>query len=346
MKGIVICLAFLTLSVSVTNTQQPSYSFNPNNKIFIITLDGFRWQELFYGADSVLINDVQTTADTALNKKLYWSSNASERRKKLMPFVWTTIAENGQLYGNRNYDNNVNVANPYALSYPGYNELLTGAVDLTIYNNSRTINDNKNLLQHLSSTNAYRGKVAAFTSWNMFPYILNNNSNDYVLNSPSEDEYSVQFASDRTSRQQQQPTEHPTRSDRLTFAACKEYVALNQPSIVFVSFSGTDDAGHNKTYSNYLQQAHEADKMISELWTLIQSMPQYAHQTTFLITTDHGRGNTADTWYKHGFFVPGSSQTWMGLIGNHVVSTGELRMSNQLHLKDVKSLIMRLLASR
>src|SRR5690349_15859973 len=76
--------------------------------VFIITTDGFRWQELFSGADSVLINDESFTPDTSTLKALYWDPNPMERRKKLMPFLWNVIASKGQLYGNRYYDNKVN----------------------------------------------------------------------------------------------------------------------------------------------------------------------------------------------------------------------------------------------
>jgi hypothetical protein len=36
--------------------------------IFIITTDGFRWQELFTGADSAMIGDTGFVQDTALMK--------------------------------------------------------------------------------------------------------------------------------------------------------------------------------------------------------------------------------------------------------------------------------------
>ena len=46
-----------------------------------------------------------------------------------MPFLWTTVAGQGQIYGNRLYQNKMNVANMYKISYPGYNEMLTGYPD-------------------------------------------------------------------------------------------------------------------------------------------------------------------------------------------------------------------------
>ena len=61
--------------------------------------------------------------------------SSEERRKLLMPFFWNTIAKQGQVYGNRRYSNNVNTANKYWFSYPGYNEIFTGYPDTAVNSN-------------------------------------------------------------------------------------------------------------------------------------------------------------------------------------------------------------------
>lgn len=351
MKGFAICLLLLALSVSVSNTQTSLQELNPGKKLFVITLDGFRWQELFNGADSALINDVAFTADTAFAKALFWSPKQVERRKKLLPFMWNVLAKNGQLFGNRSFDNKVNVANPYALSYPGYNELLTGSVDLTIWSNGKHVNANKSFLQTLNQSKAYKGKVAAFTSWSVFPFILNEGESSFVQNSGHQkiEGHNLTAGQMRVNALQANidaGERRETRYDELTYIACKEYVLQHKPSIVFLSFSGTDDAAHEKNYSQYLQQANKADRMIGELWNLVQTIPEYAGTTTFIITTDHGRGKRKDTWHNHGFFVGGSSQTWLALLGNSIVPRGEMTANNQVYLKDVKALATQLLAQQ
>lgn len=348
MRGLWICLLLMTLSVSVSNTQKSFRPLNSENKIFIITLDGFRWEEVFKGADSALINDQKVTADTFLSRALYWHTNSGERRKKLLPFFWNVIARQGQLYGNRLYNNRVNVSNPYALSYPGYSELLTGSVDISIHSNSKKKNKNPNILQELNSSPEFAGKVAAFTSWDVFPFILNNEESSFYLNSGLENvnhkNLSVSEKLLNTLQSQVIHEKGETRYDELTYIACKEYIVKNKPSVVFLSFSGTDNAGHNKRYDEYLQEANNADRMIGELWRLVQSIPGYANQTTFLITTDHGRGIKKSTWHKHGIFVPGSSQTWFALLGNGIVPAGEMKTTAQVYQKDLSDLITELLA--
>src|SRR5574339_74127 len=94
--------------------------------IVLVTFDGFRWQEVFNGADSSLMKQQQYLKDNNLKTK-YWRDDVNERRKALLPFFWNTIATKGQLYGNRNVGSKVNVTNNQWFSYPGYNEILTGS---------------------------------------------------------------------------------------------------------------------------------------------------------------------------------------------------------------------------
>ena len=119
-----------------------------------------------------------------------------------------------------------------------------------------------------------------------------------------------------------------------------------KPSVVFLSFSGTDNEAHNRHYDQYLQQANNADHMIGELWRLLQAMPEYAGRTTFLITTDHGRGNTRSGWAGHGILVPGSSQTWYALLGNTVVPHGEIKGPGQAWQRQLNSLVMDILSRK
>src|SRR5215213_619117 len=117
MRGLVICLVLMTMSVSVSNTRNTVRPLNPENKLFIITLDGFRWEEVFRGADSVLLHDPALNSDTTVSRALYWDASTEVRRRKLMPFFWSLIGRQGELFGNRDYNNKVNISNPYALSY-------------------------------------------------------------------------------------------------------------------------------------------------------------------------------------------------------------------------------------
>ena len=104
--------------------------------IIIITADGLRWQELFLGMDSsIATNKKFNQGDSEYVFKNFWKDSATERRKMLMPFFWSTIFGKGQIVGNRNYDCKVNTVNAYKFSYPGYSEIFTGYADTLINSN-------------------------------------------------------------------------------------------------------------------------------------------------------------------------------------------------------------------
>src|SRR5687768_15929288 len=108
MRVLWIGLVLMLLSLSVRTNEYSVRSFNRENKLFIITLDGLRWQEVFKGADSALIHHPAYNADVVNSKALYWAPTQEERRKKLMPFFWNIIAKQGELYGNREKENRMN----------------------------------------------------------------------------------------------------------------------------------------------------------------------------------------------------------------------------------------------
>lgn len=311
----------------------------PNgNNVFVITLDGFRWQELFKGADSSLLNDAADTEEAISTKELFWAKTESERRRKLMPFFWSTVVGEGQIFGNRRYKNYVNVSNIYALSYPGYNEMFTGTTDLTIFSNNKIRNRNVTLFEYLNNKPFFKGKVASFTSWEMFPYIFNQKRSKLHVSSHnrlSQKNMLSFFLNKKTKYNNDTALHH----DLATYAAAKDYILKHHPRLVHIGLGGTDEYGHKRQYHNYLYQAHLADNVIAWLWQLVQSSSFYRDKTTFIITTDHGRGANKKDWHKHGIFVKGSSQTWMAFLGNGIRNMGECRNRVQLYQKQLAGTI-------
>lgn len=313
--------------------------------IFIITTDGFRWQEVFNGADALFISDTKYTADTLLTKLQYWDDDYAERRKKLMPFFWNVIAKQGQLLGNRNYGNNVNTANLYRFSYPGYSEMLTGYADPLIYSNKDIVNPNTNILEYLDAKETYKGKVVAFSSWSLFPFILGKERNDLPVYSGYET--LPDTGSNKTMQMLNElqdkviATKRFTRYDAVTFLAAKEYIKTHQPKIVLISLGETDEWAHSSRYDNYLQHAAEVDKMVGDLWYFIQTSPAYKNKTAMLVTTDHGRGSRQ--WSKHSFLTAGSGQTWLAALGTGITPKGEIKEPQQLYQKQIAATIATLL---
>lgn len=322
----------------------------PVHNLIIVTIDGFRWQELFTGADEDLIANPRYTTDTATMQLLYGAATAEERRQRLMPFFWNVIARKGQLYGNRKLGSRVNTANLYSVSYPGYNEIFTGTTDLSISSNARKHNSQINVLEYLNTQPAFAGQVAAFTSWDLFPYILNQPRNGLPVNSgyeaiPGND---ASLATNAVNMIQENIIREKggTRQDQLTYIAAREYLQGSKPRVLFLGLGETDEFAHHGQYDKYLQQANQIDRMLAELWHWVQSTPGYKDQTTLLITTDHGRGSRDSKWTSHSAFIRGSSQTWLALMGPGLAPLGEVRNDQQIYQQQLSSLMAALLGEK
>ncbi|MHA4810320.1 alkaline phosphatase family protein [Flavitalea flava] len=313
----------------------PGKTPGKTENLVIFTLDGMRWQEIFGGADSALLNNAAYTQDKDGLKKRFWSDDTQERRKKLFPFFWGILQKNGQLYGNRTLGNQVDVANPYKFSYPGYNEIFTGYPDTAVNSNDKVLNKNTNVLEFINKQKGYAGKVAAFSTWDVFPYILNAGRSGIYVNS---DVDTLRFSSKGlqlvNEMQFLAPRPIGVRQDFLTYFAGKEYLNAYEPKVLYIAFDETDDFAHAGLYDQYLNSAHAEDGMIGDLWNKLQSMPRYKDKTTLIITCDHGRGDKIKSqWRDHGQKVEDSKEIWMAVIGPDTKPAGEVTTKTQLYQK-------------
>lgn len=328
----ILCVLLLLFPLQRSFAQSADH---PIENIFIITTDGFRWQEVFSGADSSLLYNPAYVKDTGLLASLYWAASAEERRKKLMPFLWNYVAQKGQLWGNRTYENNVGVSNPYRFSYAGYSELLTGFADPAIVRNRPKSNPNSNLFEYLNQLPAYKDKIAVFGSWKLFSYILNEGRSGVPVNCGYEDATadSLSIPEQAVNMLQQNSSEkdQPTRLDMLTYTLAAEYIQKKHPRVVYLGFGETDEFAHHSRYDKYLGQANLFDKFLGELWQLVQEDEFYRNKTAFFITTDHGRGERADKWPVHGPFVKGSAETWFGQMGPGISALGEIKSRSDIY---------------
>jgi len=308
--------------------------------IVIVTLDGFRWQEVYRGADSALINSKFTNQKNEV-KKQFWAETAEDRRKKLLPFFWSVMVSKGQLYGNRDLGNSDEVSNIYHFSYPGYNEIFTGFSDKKINTNEPITNPNMNILEYISKQKGFKNKVAVFSSWERFPQILNVNRSGLLVNSGYANFNSPDIGPDfKLLNDLQQKAPHylgdSTRLDFLTFGFAKSFLKQYKPKVLYLSFDETDDMAHAGNYQYYLQRANQEDGFLAELWNMLQCDEQYKDKTTLIITCDHGRGDVPlERWKDHGFNIKNSEQTWFAVIGpdtapNGIISTQTITYHNQI----------------
>jgi hypothetical protein len=268
---------------------------NAQNVILVVA-DGLRWQEVFRGADSaILFGDAKAAAVT----RKYWRSTISERRAALMPFLWSTVVRQGQLFGNRDLGSVARVTNPMHFSYPGYNEMLVGIPDPRIDRNDFGPNPNVTVFEWLNRRSDFRGRVAAVGTWSLFHDIFNERRSGVPV--------------------------RDFETDALSHVAAMRQLRRLQPRALFVGYGQTDDFAHKARYDLTLDAAHAIDRYVEDLWKAVQSMPRYRDRTTLIVVADHGRGRTARDWTDHGNDIGGSDETWLAVIGPAVSAAGEHR---------------------
>ncbi|MFL5808880.1 MAG: alkaline phosphatase family protein, partial [Flavisolibacter sp.] len=280
--------------------------------------------------------------------KNFWSDDVSERRKKLMPFFWSNVAEKGQVYGNRKLGNYANVMNRYSFSYPGYNEIFTGFPDTAVNSNDKIPNKNINVLEFINRQPGYKGKVAAFTTWDVFPYILNSKRSGLYVNADV-DSLKFNLPAFKLINDMQFLAAKPldVRLDIFTYMAAREYLKTYKPKLLYIAFDETDDFAHEALYDQYLKSAHAQDAMIADLWKIIQSMPEYKNKTTLIIACDHGRGDKIKKeWTSHGEKIQGADQIWMAFMGKGIETKGEIKESGQLYQAQLAQTIAALLGMK
>lgn len=295
--------------------------------VFLITTDGLRWQEVFTGAEPALLQDPAASTNPDRIAQLFGHPDPRERREQLLPFLWSEVATRGQLFGNQLQGSISRVTNGRNFSYPGYNELLTGAPDAKIDSNRALLNPNTNVLEWLHPQAPFRHQVAAVVNWNVIPWILNAPRGQfpvwsgYVLPEGSRQMDVPQLLQDVSA--DMTPILPGLVFDAFTHHAALDHVKRHRPRVLYVAFGETDEWAHQGRYDRYLVAAKRVDLFIRDLWETCQSLPQYRDKTTFIITTDHGRGGSPKEWQSHGAKIAGSDGTWIAVLGPDTPPLGE-----------------------
>ncbi len=339
---------------------QLGFCFTPNGRsaesrprlktshVLLITTDGFRWQELFTGAEEALLAQTNSgMKNVELLRRQFGRETPEARREALLPFFWSTIARQGQLWGNTNRGSVVRVANTFKFSYPGYNELLTGLADPRIDSNDKKPNPNTNVLEWLGTRRAFPNRCAAFASWDVFPYILNRDRNQLHVRAGIEP-IAVGKLTPRqellnTLIAETTPLWDGLLHDSFTFQGALDYFKAHRPRLLYVALDETDDWAHDGRYDRYLQAAHRADDYVRQLWELAQSLPDYRDKTTLLITTDHGRGSGLKGWREHGKETAGAEYIWLAALGPDTPALGERSDTDPIWQKQMAATVAGLL---
>jgi hypothetical protein len=322
-------LAALALSCLVVITAPRVWGEDrlKTENVIVVTLDGFRWQELFAGADESLLDaKAGGVRDLDALKRQFWRATAAERRQALLPFFWGTIAKQGQIFGDPSRKAAAKLTNGLKFSYPGYHEMFCGFADERISSNVKKNNPNLSVLEFLNDKPAFRGRVAAFCTWDVFPFIFRSELNGLKVHA-GWTTIEEKKLSDRQRLANEMMAKLPriwpdNVFDAITIEAAREHLLLHQPRVLYVALGETDEWGHGRRYDLYLNAVHIADRFLDDLWRTVQRLPAYRDKTALVLTTDHGRGSTRVDWTDHGKDVPGAEFIWIAVLGPDTPALG------------------------
>jgi hypothetical protein len=244
----------------------PAHAQDGARYLVLVTIDGYRWEELFRGADPNLVADERYRARYI---------DAPDRAAALTPFL-LSFREHGLLIGNRDQDSCARVANEYWFSYPGYAEMLSGRPNPRVRYNAAVPNDDVTVLERVQQSGL---SVRVFAEWETMRAILNEARSGLSITTPPD---------------------YEALHDPQVIAAARAALA-DPPRVLYVALGDTDNRAHEGKYEEYLAAASEADAFVREIWERYQADPRTAGRTTMIVTADHGRGAAEDDgWTGHG----------------------------------------------
>lgn len=341
-----LLLAAATGAIPQNETGKP---VGKTRNVVLIVADGLRWQEIFTGADPTLLNSKDGGVWDKLDdlRKEFWREDPSERRAALFPFLWGTVAKQGQIFGNQTKDSIGRVTNGMAFSYPGYNEMSTGVPDAKINSNEFGPNPNMTVFEWLNKKPEFHGQVAVFATWSTFKDIFNQQRSQLAMQVGWDEPYhgTVTPREELLNQLYRETIKLDSEDvyDSFLQPPLLDFVKARHPRVLFVGYGETDNWAHAGRYDLVLHSAHEFDRYVQQLWETMQALPEYKDQTTFVITTDHGRGSGPVEWKDHGAKQKGSENIWIAVLGPDTESLGERTRTNPLTQAQIAATLAALL---
>jgi hypothetical protein len=256
----------------------------------------------------------------------FWAETREARRQKLMPFLWQLVTSEGSIAGDQAINSTVQLRNRLWFSYPGYAEILLGEPhDDTITSNDPIRNPYPTVLETIrAKLRLPKDKVATFASWGVFNAIAEHQEGATMVNAGIERTGATDPAGRVVDELQSEakPPWSGIRHDAFTFRLAMHHLATARPRVLYIAFDETDDLAHDGRYDLVLDAYARIDGYLKDLWTWIQSQPDYRGRTHLLITTDHGRGRTPGDWRTHGAKAEGSGDVWIAIASPRMARRG------------------------
>lgn len=121
------------------------------------------------------------------------------------------------------------------------------------------------------------------------------------------------------------------RDDTITCRLALNVLRTHQPDLMLINFKEPDASGHTGVWPLYISGVRSSDSLVHVIWNYVRNSPYYKHNTTIIITNDHGRhtdGNQ-DGFRSHGDNCEGCKHIELLIAGPDVTPGVEQKRVSQ-----------------
>jgi arylsulfatase A-like enzyme len=127
--------------------------------------------------------------------------------------------------------------------------------------------------------------------------------------------------------------------DAFVYYATLDMMDTLRPRVFLFALGEPDEWAHARRYDRYLYSIQRCDRFIRQLWEKLQADREYRGTTSFVLSSDHGRGVTPEDWIGHNKKIPHAEETWIAAIGPAVPALGERRNVAEVHQAQVAATV-------
>jgi hypothetical protein len=295
-------------------------------QVVVVTLDGARFQEIFWGVDAAQARESGTPM------------RVRENARELMPNLHRLMTEQGAALG-AGRGPHISASGPDFVSLPGYAEIFTGRRATGCLDNSCPGASFASIADQVAA-HGVGAKSAIITSWPDIARVgsrsmrvaISTGRHAGVTRSSFERPGAVGDALRAAEPEKPWPGGGDFRRDRFTASLALAYLRAERPDFLFVGLGETDEFAHQGNYAGYLDALREADRFLGELAAELAARAQAGIQTALFVTADHGR---AASFKEHGKPYPESARVWLVASGTAITARGFVRSPQHRHLADI-----------
>ncbi len=266
-----------------------------DGNVILITFDGVRWREVFYGIDTKINNGAGGT---------------------IFSNLWKDLDSKGVTMGDRLRGEDLVVPGSTAWSLPSYQSIMAGSVQFNCLSNecgrikTETLPD-----RMIRELKLKREEVATIASWDSIPLAVEQVEGTHFVNAGIKPLIDGISDPELDRLNEAQAKDAPTawkwaRLDKYTMAQGLRYLKVHKPRFLFISLNDTDEWGHLGEYGNYVAALKSYDLWLKEISDTLEGLGDYGKKTTLLVSTDHGRGD-GDNWKHHAASIKESMYIWI-----------------------------------